>query len=545
MKHSIRSLIALSASVCLLLGGFSLSACDKEECAEHSYGIWQVREPATCTEAGVRFRACTVCGREQEEPILPPGHDWGVWKITSSADCVNGGKRSHTCSVCLLTESEDTPALGHAWGDPIIIDEPDCTNKGSGQFFCDVCGTDEILSIPALGHDFVGGKIIEPAGCGKEGKREASCSLCGTTTEWTIPARSHFWVEDEGNVPATCTEAGYRNVHCKYCNQPDKAEIPALGHVWSGEYTVDKHPTFTADGEKSLRCLRCGEHGDPVAIPKLQEGVKIPYSFRIMRNNGTMLPDTSAVITVKDGNGTTVATSTYSQIVNGVYTVELLPKTYTVTVSGLPKGFTAQESYEALPGETDYNLYVTASLLGGEPSSDTRYSVGSVMHDFTYTTVRNETVSLSALLAEKDLVVINFWATWCTPCQNEFPYLQAAYEQYSDSVAVIAVDADRTGETETPSMLRSFANQFGLTFYVTAYTGLYHMIDGTGNQIPATIFIDKEGVICDFLGKAASSVSEFTTRFEKYTSDEYWQHSPAENLSGEGREYALPPKREV
>ena len=55
------------------------------------------------------------------------------------------------------------------------------------------------------------------------------------------------------------------------------------------------------------------------------------------------------------------------------------------------------------------------------------YAKGDQIQDFTFTTYRGEQFSLYEILAEKEAVLINVWATWCGPCRNEFPYLQEAY----------------------------------------------------------------------------------------------------------------------
>lgn len=52
---------------------------------------------------------------------------------------------------------------------------------------------------------------------------------------------------------------------------------------------------------------------------------------------------------------------------------------------------------------------------------------GKTMPDFTVTLSDNTSVSLSELLAENDLVVLNVFATWCGPCEIEFPDMEKVY----------------------------------------------------------------------------------------------------------------------
>lgn len=50
------------------------------------------------------------------------------------------------------------------------------------------------------------------------------------------------------------------------------------------------------------------------------------------------------------------------------------------------------------------------------------YQVGDKIEDFTITIYDGREVSLYKVLEEKDMVLLNLWATWCTPCCNELPH---------------------------------------------------------------------------------------------------------------------------
>ena len=92
------------------------------------------------------------------------------------------------------------------------------------------------------------------------------------------------------------------------------------------------------------------------------------------------------------------------------------------------------------------------------------YVTGSVMHDFTVTTTDGKAFTLSEVLKEKKAVLINFWYVECYWCQYEFPYLQAAYEEYQDDIAVIALNPFT--DFNTLNEITQFKEYFGLTFDV-------------------------------------------------------------------------------
>jgi thiol-disulfide isomerase/thioredoxin len=95
-------------------------------------------------------------------------------------------------------------------------------------------------------------------------------------------------------------------------------------------------------------------------------------------------------------------------------------------------------------------------------------------------------------------VVVNFWATWCAPCRDEFPLIQAKYAQYRDSHRLVIVGIDVQGDGG-PTAAQRFVRQFGATFPIWLDT------DGTAEEayrvqaLPTTVFIDREGQIQDML----------------------------------------------
>ena len=76
------------------------------------------------------------------------------------------------------------------------------------------------------------------------------------------------------------------------------------------------------------------------------------------------------------------------------------------------------------------------------------YAVGDTMDDFTITLTDGTDVTLSELLKTHKAVLLNIWATWCGPCRMEFPYMEEAYKQVSDDLAIVAVSCEPTDTYE-------------------------------------------------------------------------------------------------
>ena len=80
--------------------------------------------------------------------------------------------------------------------------------------------------------------------------------------------------------------------------------------------------------------------------------------------------------------------------------------------------------------------------------------------DFTLPTLDESERSLASF--EGNVVVINFWASWCGPCVQEMPAMQALYEDLKDSnFTIVAVNVQ-----EQPDVVRTFIEENGYTFPV-------------------------------------------------------------------------------
>jgi thiol-disulfide isomerase/thioredoxin len=90
------------------------------------------------------------------------------------------------------------------------------------------------------------------------------------------------------------------------------------------------------------------------------------------------------------------------------------------------------------------------------------------------------------------VVLVNLWATWCPPCKEEMPTLQAFYDKYrEDGFVIIAInDGD-----PAPDVLQ-FVEDYQLTFPVwldptyTATEEAFHTLN-----LPASFVIDRQGII--------------------------------------------------
>jgi peroxiredoxin len=109
--------------------------------------------------------------------------------------------------------------------------------------------------------------------------------------------------------------------------------------------------------------------------------------------------------------------------------------------------------------------------------------------DFTLPQLNGESLTLSDFRGKP--TIINFWASWCPPCRQELPALQAAYDAHRDEIGFIAVDVK-----EEPGTVNSFIKELGLSFPVTFdLDGQVSDVSYEVRGLPTTIFIDVNGVV--------------------------------------------------
>src|ERR1700680_1318304 len=90
------------------------------------------------------------------------------------------------------------------------------------------------------------------------------------------------------------------------------------------------------------------------------------------------------------------------------------------------------------------------------------------------------------------IVVLNFWATWCVPCQHEMPLLQEMQKKYEEK-GVVVLGASVDDEKSQP-LIQPFAekNKIPFPLLVGATTDQMQQLE-LGESIPATAFFDADG----------------------------------------------------
>jgi len=142
--------------------------------------------------------------------------------------------------------------------------------------------------------------------------------------------------------------------------------------------------------------------------------------------------------------------------------------------------------------------WVFASLLlgslllacgGAESGAKAGISEGNLAPNFRLKTLDGQDVSLEDYRGS--VVLVNFWATWCGPCVEEIPALEAAYRaRQGDGFVVLGVNFQ-----ETPEDILPYVQGLDVSYPILLDTNGQVMKTFRAPGLPVSLLLDREGVI--------------------------------------------------
>ena len=116
-------------------------------------------------------------------------------------------------------------------------------------------------------------------------------------------------------------------------------------------------------------------------------------------------------------------------------------------------------------------------------------SIGDTAPDFTLKDLQGNNLNLTEQRGQ--IIVINFWASWCGPCRKEMPYLQKIHEKYSAlGVAVWGVNVEQENQAG-----RDFLADLTLTFPIFFDQSNTISASYQVEAMPTTVIVDRDGKI--------------------------------------------------
>ena len=161
-------------------------------------------------------------------------------------------------------------------------------------------------------------------------------------------------------------------------------------------------------------------------------------------------------------------------------------------------------------------ILVSLLTLSAYASSGIGIEAGDTMPDFTVSLTDGTTATLSELLKGKDLVVLNFFASWCGPCEREFPEMEAVYQANKDRMEIISVSAY---PDDTMQIIADYKASHNLTFPMGLKGDALASLTLPG--YPTTLLIDRNGMVGLVKVGAFTSREDFESKVDYFLSADY------------------------
>lgn len=131
-------------------------------------------------------------------------------------------------------------------------------------------------------------------------------------------------------------------------------------------------------------------------------------------------------------------------------------------------------------------------------------AIGATLPELALDPVDAKTKRLTSEALSGKVLLVNFWATWCGPCQQEFPHLVAIEKKFRDNphFAMVSIASPGQGETEEDMRLSTAAylqqRNVDMPVYLDPYSIAYQAImraTAARGGIPLTLVVDQNGIV--------------------------------------------------
>ncbi len=255
--------------------------------------------------------------------------------------------------------------------------------------------------------------------------------------------------------------------------------------------------------------------GGNIGTSGQQTGDTATYTIEVKSASGILLKDVGLFI-YEDKTMSELVTFVKTNESGAASFTDVVRNTYVAVLDKVPTGYEA-EDYYPLTGELT-EIVLQTGMMDESDIENLTYKLGDAVMDFSVTGPDGTEYTLSDLFKGKKAVVLNFFYNNCQPCMLEFPFLQEAYAEYSDSIAVLAMNPV-DGSNESVAALQK---ELGVTFPMVKCGEEWAKIMQL-TAYPTTVIIDRFGNICLMHTGSVPDAKTFKDAFAYFAAEEYEQ----------------------
>ncbi len=166
-----------------------------------------------------------------------------------------------------------------------------------------------------------------------------------------------------------------------------------------------------------------------------------------------------------------------------------------------------------------YSLYLTWTAKDREANEQARlqnyitHAQPRALSEFTFTDALGQAQDLSAY--HGNIVIVNFWATWCAPCRKEMPLFDKLQTHFADApLKIVAISMD-----QDPKKAIAFLNELGVNQLETGFSSIRVMSRLGITGLPTTLILDRQGnELGRVIGEAQWNSPEIIRLIQSYIS---------------------------
>ena len=150
--------------------------------------------------------------------------------------------------------------------------------------------------------------------------------------------------------------------------------------------------------------------------------------------------------------------------------------------------------------------------------------VGKEMPAFDVERSDGSRITFADVSEGKEVTAVVLYASWCGPCEKEFPEMDAVYQEYQDKMGMIAIDVDMLDTLED---VKKYEDSHNLTFPLAYGTDNESLDFVKTSNYPTTLLVDRDGIIRFWRVGSIPNAEDFEMLVTLFMGDDYAGAEPA------------------